>query len=191
MPPATWSCGYRTEVSTAAGSTATANVQVNCLKEDGSSPQNTQSETSVSALDLKVVVGDNDSLVCCVPALNFTGYSVSIDGGRSFTDAGDLPWQPNVQPIGDPTVAHDAADNFYFASLALNSDGLGAHSLISFYKMPTGSNTFSLVSVPVDVGSDFNFFADKEYLAIVSTEVSPTSTSPGHTSPPTFRARSC
>jgi hypothetical protein len=150
----------------AAEASTTGNVQVNCLAEDGTSPQNTQSETSVSAVGDKVVVGYNDSLVCCIPALNFTGYSVSNDGGKSFTDAGDLPWQPNVQPIGDPTVAHDAAGNFYFASLALNSDGLGAHSMISFYEMPVGSNTFRLVSVPVDVGSDFNFFADKEYLAV-------------------------
>jgi hypothetical protein len=149
-----------------AESSATGNVQVNCLKEDGSSPQNTESETSVSAFGPNVVVGYNDSLVCCVPALNLTGYSVSNNGGKTFTDAGDLPWQPNVQPIGDPTVAHDAAGNFYFASLALNSDGIGAHSMISFYEMPVGTNAFHLVSVPVDVGSDFNFFADKEYLAV-------------------------
>jgi len=145
---------------------ATGNTQVNCLAEDGGSPQNTQSETSVTALGSKVVVEFNDSLVCCAPALNLTGYSVSTDGGATFTDMGDLPWKPFVQPIGDPTVAHDAAGNFYSASLALNSDGLGAHSLISFYKMPVGTNTFQLVSVPVDVGSGFNFFADKEYLAV-------------------------
>ena len=74
--------------SCAAESSSTGNVQVNCLKEDGSSAQNTQSETSVSAFGQKVVVGYNDSLVCCVPALNFTGYSVSNDGGKSFIDAG-------------------------------------------------------------------------------------------------------
>ncbi len=43
--------------------------------------------------------------------------------------------------------------NFYFASLALGSAGLGTHSKIAFYEMPAGSNTFKLVSVPVDVGS--------------------------------------
>jgi hypothetical protein len=150
----------------AAEPSTTGNVQVNCLAEDGGSPQNTQSETSVTAFGNKVVVGFNDSLVCCIPALNFTGYSVSSDAGKTFTDMGDLAWQPTVQPIGDPAVAHDASGNFYFASLALSSDGLGAHSLISFYKMPVGGNTFQLVSVPVDVGSGENFFADKEYLAV-------------------------
>jgi hypothetical protein len=150
----------------AAEPSTTGNVQVNCLAEDHGSPQNTQSETSVAAFDSKVVVGFNDSLVCCIPALNLTGYSVSTDAGKTFTDMGDLPWKPFVQPIVDPSVAHDDSGNFYFASLALSSDGLGAHSLISFYKMPAGTNTFQLVSVPVDVGSGVRFFADKEYLAV-------------------------
>ena len=156
----------RQGTSCAAEKSASGNVQVNCLAEDDGSPQNTQSETSVAAFGDKVVVGYNDSLVCCIPALNLTGYSVSTDAGKTFTDMGDLPWKPSVQPIGDPAVAQDASGNFYFASLALGSDGRGAHSLISFYKMPVGTNTFQLVSVPVDVGSGINFFADKEYLAV-------------------------
>jgi hypothetical protein len=82
-------------------------VQVNCTAEDGISPQNTQSETSVAVSGQKVVVGFNDSLVCCFPALNLSGYSVSTDGGASFTDEGTLPFRPDVQPIGDPTVATD------------------------------------------------------------------------------------
>lgn len=149
-----------------AEASTTGNVQVNCVSEDGTSPQNTQSETSVAVSGQKVVVGFNDSLVCCTPALNLTGYSASNDGGKSFTDMGTLPFRPNVQPIGDPAVTADGQGNFYFASLALGSDGLGAHSLISFYEMPKGSDTFQLVSVPVDVGSGQLFFADKEYLAI-------------------------
>jgi len=150
----------------AAEASTSGNVQVNCLAEDGASPQNTQSETSVAAFGSKVVVGFNDSLVCCIPAINLSGYSVSTDNGKSFTDMGDLPFKSTVQPIGDPAVAHDASGNFYFASLSLGSTGRGAHSLISFYKMPAGSNTFQLVSVPVDVGSGTNFFADKDYLAV-------------------------
>src|SRR5258708_5549173 len=150
----------------AAEASDTGNVQVNCLAEDNRSPQNTQRETSVAALGEKVVVGFNDSLVCCIPALNLSGYSVSTNAGKTFTDMGDLPFESTVQPLGDPAVAHDASGNFYFASLALSSTGLGAHSLISFYKMSAGTNTFQLVSVPVDVGSSINFFADKEYLAV-------------------------
>jgi hypothetical protein len=152
--------------SCAAEPSTTGNVQVNCLAEDGTSAANTQSETSVSALASKVVVGYNDSLVCCIPAINLTGYSVSNDGGKTFIDMGDLPFDPTVQPIGDPTVAHDSQGNFYFASLALGSAGLGTHSLVSLYKMPAGSNTFQFVSVAVNVGSSHFNFADKEYLAV-------------------------
>ncbi len=152
----------------AAEKSTTGNVQVNCVAEDGSSPQNTQSETSVAVSGQKVVVGFNDSLVCCFPAANLTGYSVSTDGGGSFTDAGTLPFLPNVQPIGDPSVAADGQGNFYFASLALGSAGRGTHSKIAFYEMPKGSSTFQLISVPVDVGSGQLFFADKEYLARTS-----------------------
>src|SRR5260370_18377481 len=134
----------------AAEASTTGNVQVNCLAEDDASPQNTQSETSVATSGNKVVVGFNDSLVCCIPALNLTGYSVSTDAGKTFTDRGDVPWKPTVQPIGDPAVPHDTSVNFYYASLALSSDALGAHSLIIFSKIPAGTNTFHLVSFPLD-----------------------------------------
>ena len=144
----------------------TTDVQVNCRAEDDGSPLNTQSETTVAAFGQKVVVGYNDSLVCCVPSINLTGYSVSTDGGSTFTDMGDLPSEPGTLPIGDPTVAHDDAGNFYFATLALNSIGIGTHSEIAFYEMPAGSNTFHLVSTAVDVGSEINFFSDKEFLAV-------------------------
>lgn len=150
----------------AAEPSTTGNVQVNCVAEDGTSPQNTQSETSVAVSGQKVVVGYNDSLVCCFPALNLTAYSVSTDGGSTFTDMGTLPFRPDLQPIGDPSVARDDQGNFYFASLALGSAGLGTHSRIAFYEMPAGSDTFKLISVPVDVGSGELFFADKEYLAV-------------------------
>ena len=152
--------------SCAAEPSGTSDAQVNCRAEDDGSPLNTQSETSVAASGSKVVVGYNDSLVCCLPAINLTGYSVSSDGGATFTDMGDLPAVPGTLPIGDPSVASDDAGNFYFATLALNSVGIGTHSEIAFYKMPAGSNRFQFVSTAVDVGSDELFFADKEYLAV-------------------------
>lgn len=148
-----------------AEASTTGNVQVNCRQEDGTSAQNTQSETSVAAVGTKVVVGFNDSLVCCT-ALNLSGYSVSKDGGKTFMDQGDLPWKSTVQPIGDPAVASDPAGNFYYASLALSGTSPTASSRIAFYKMATGSSVFKLMSVPVNVGDSSVFFADKEYLAI-------------------------
>jgi hypothetical protein len=148
-----------------AETSTTGNVQVNCRAEDGTSSQNTQSETSVAVAGTKVVVGFNDSLVCCT-ALNLSGYSVSKDGGKTFMDMGDLPWKPTVQPLGDPALATDPAGNIYYASLAYSSASSTAHSLLALYKMAAGSSKFTLMSIPVDVGSATFFFADKEYLAI-------------------------
>ncbi len=147
-----------------AETSAIGNVQVNCMAEDDASPQNTQSETTVVSVGQKVVVGYNDSLVCCLPAINLSGYSVSTDGGKTFTDMGDLPWSGNVQPIGDPSLAADDQGNIFYATLAFQ--GPFAQSLIALYEMPAGSDTFRLLSVPVNVGNARFFFADKELLAI-------------------------
>jgi hypothetical protein len=150
--------------SCAAEQSTTGNVQVNCRAEDDSSPLNTQSETTVVAVGQKVVVGYNDSLVCCRPAINLSGYSVSLDGGKSFTDMGDLPWSGNVQPLGDPSLAADDQGNIFYATLAFQ--GSFAHSVIALYEMPVGDTAFHLLSVPVDAGNARSFFADKELLAI-------------------------
>jgi hypothetical protein len=147
-----------------AEASTTGNVQVNCRAEDDASARNTQSETTIAAVGQKVVVGFNDSLVCCQPAINLSGYSVSTDGGKTFTDMGDLPWTGNVQPIGDPSLATDEAGNIYYASLAYN--GGFSQSEIGLYEMPAGSDTFHLLSIPVNVGSARSFFADKELLSI-------------------------
>jgi hypothetical protein len=147
-----------------AEASSASDVQVNCRAEDDGSPQNTQSETSVVAVGSKVVAGFNDSLVCCVPAINLSGYSVSTDGGKSFTDMGDLPWSGGVQPIGDPSLATDDRGNVYYATLAYQ--GHFTNSLIALYEMPAGTDTFRLLSVPVNVGNAKSFFADKELLSI-------------------------
>jgi hypothetical protein len=147
-----------------AEASSTSDVQVNCRAEDNGSPQNTQSETSVVAVGSKVVAGFNDSLVCCLPAINLSGYSVSTDGGKSFTDMGDLPWNGNAQPIGDPSLATDDQGNVYYATLAFQ--GPFAQSLIALYEMPAGTTTFRLLSIPVNVGNARSFFADKELLSI-------------------------
>jgi hypothetical protein len=143
---------------------STSDVQVNCRAEDDASPRNTQSETSVAAVGNKVVAGFNDSLVCCRPAINLSGYSVSTDGGKTFTDKGDLPWSGDVQPLGDPSLATDDQGNVYYATLAFQ--GPSAQSLIALYEMPAGTDTFRLLSVPVNVGNAKSFFADKELLSI-------------------------
>ena len=142
----------------------TGNVQVNCRAEDAAYPPSQQNETTVSVYGSKVVVGFNDDLVCC-DQINISGYAVSTNRGRTFTDMGDVPWSSDVQPIGDPSISHDDRGNFYYASLALSSDN-PPNSLISIYEMSAGSNTFHLLSVPVNVGRSDVFFADKDLLEI-------------------------
>jgi hypothetical protein len=143
----------------------TGNVQVNCQAEDGSSIFSQQNETTISAFGSKVVVGFNDDLVCC-SAINFSGYSVSTNGGRTFTDRGNVPWSPDVQPIGDPSLSHDDEGNFFYASLALDLSVPTADSLIVVYEMTAGSNSFRRLSVPVNVGDSSTNFADKELLEV-------------------------
>src|ERR1700730_10791820 len=81
----------------------TGNVQVNCRAEDGSaqSPPSFQNETTISAYGSKGVVGFNDDLVLnCCGVLNLSGYSVSTNAGRTFTDMGDVPWLTGFHPLG-------------------------------------------------------------------------------------------
>jgi hypothetical protein len=99
-----------------------------------------------------------------VPAINLSGYSVSVDGGATFTDMGDLPWRGDVQPLGDPSLASDDQGNIYYASLAY--EGHFTRSEIALYIMPAGATNFQLLSIPVNVGDARSFFADKELLAI-------------------------
>jgi hypothetical protein len=143
---------------------STGNVQVNCRAEDAAFPVSQQNETTISAYGSKVVVGFNDDLVCCNP-INISGYSVSTNGGRTFTDMGDVPWSADVQPLGDPSIVHDDRGNFYYASLAFDS-GNPPNSLIALYEMKAESNTFHFLSVPVNVGDSTVNFADKELLEI-------------------------
>jgi hypothetical protein len=144
----------------------TGNVQVNCRAEDGSAqfPPSFQNETTISAYGSKVVVGFNDDLVpnCC-GVLNLSGYSVSTNRGRTFTDMGDVPWLTGFHPLGDPSVTHDELGNFYYATLAFTQ----TDSLIGVYKMAAGSNDFHMMSMPVDLHG-VQFLADKDLLEVAT-----------------------
>ena len=72
--------------------------------------QDTQSETTV------VRVGSSDNLVASYndsgsftspDVVQFTGYSTSADGGRTWTDRGALPANP-LGDLGDPVLAYSA-----------------------------------------------------------------------------------
>jgi hypothetical protein len=136
----------------AQGST-TGNFQVNCAAEDTgvkNDLQFAQREPSIVAFHSKVVSAFNDGYGLFGNPASMVGYSVSHDGGVTWTDMGAVPQTPTVQPISDPSLAVDAQGNVWLTTMA--DTGPVAHpgsSELGLWEMPAGSDTFRLVSTPV------------------------------------------
>jgi hypothetical protein len=130
----------------------------------------TQSETSAVMDGRHIVVGYNssaDTVVEFFPGfglaftkLMFSGYSVSHDGGRSWTSGFVPPVDANAPfTFGDPSLALDRRGTVYYASLGVNA--VGDHSTVILNKSADHGASFgSAVVVAEDDG------ADKEWLAI-------------------------
>jgi len=130
--------------------------------------QTTQSETSMAVSGLNIVVGFNDSSVCCVQgSTRFSGYSVSHDGGSTFTDQVVIPAPNGVDLLGDPSVTADAAGNFYFGTLGAK----GTLSGIGVAKSTDGGTTFPTIAL-ASVNPTQPIFQDKDY---ITADTSPTS----------------
>src|SRR5262245_1716264 len=130
----------------------------------------TQSETSAVSDGKHVVVGYNstaNSTVQFFPGrglaftkLMFSGFSVSHDGGRTWTSG----FVPSVPPdvtltCGDPALAIDRRGNIFYASLG--TDTTGEHGALIVNKSMNHGSTFGPAKVvAVDDGSD------KEWMAI-------------------------
>ena len=140
------------------------NVRVNTPAGDAVAEQDmtTQSETSVAVHGNNVVVGYNDdgrSAFFLSPALDFSGYSWSSDGGATFHDA-VLPNRLPALNLGDPVVGADRSGRFYYASLATAP----TTSPIVVGTSTDGGKTFSL---PIAVSSTSAFdFTDKPWLTV-------------------------
>ncbi|GEM_PF-1495211 len=131
------------------------NLQVNAPDPSGPAFA-TQSETMVIASGSTIVEAYNDSLAAA-QTHDYTGYSVSTDGGASWTDK-DAPPNPSFQnSFGDPALAKDSAGNIYLAMLTSSATGLGVA------RMPAGDSTFATW---VDAGVGTTAVSDKELLAI-------------------------
>ena len=131
----------------------TGNFQVNCVRADSGAKidfQLNQSEPSIVAYHNKVVAAFNDSYELFDNPSSLVGYSVSHDGGVTWTDMGGVPPSPTVQPTSDPSLAVDAQGDVWLATMA--QTGPPAHpglSELGFWEMPAGSDRFRLVSTPV------------------------------------------
>ena len=129
---------------------------------------NTQSEPSIAIFGMNVVIGFNNSFDFATGS-GFTGYSFSTNRGTTFTQVvGGLSPIGDIFPLGDPSLAVDDVGNFYFATLAQDSNNGDSHVLI--YKSTDGGATFPTafgVFVPC---CDF---LDKELIAIDNNPASP------------------
>src|SRR5258708_21782971 len=89
--------------------------------------QTTQSETSIATSgtgsSAKLVIGFNNSRICCAfPGLfRLSGFSFSVNGGATWTDGGTIPNPPGggfAATIGDPAgVFNPGTSKVYYSTL--------------------------------------------------------------------------
>src|SRR5579884_1403902 len=142
-----------------------ANILVNNPSADGTSAQDTQSETSTLVFGTNVLVGYNDSTAFTgfTQSAQFTGYSLSTDGGNTFTDEGTLPANTNGD-LGDPSLAADqVAGTIYFSTLPFGEE-FGVPG-IQIFRSYDGGATFQ---TPVNGGPGFSSsdFLDKDWITV-------------------------
>ncbi len=129
-----------------------------------------QSETSIAASGDNVLVGYNsaaDQPVVQTPTgfrflhRHLSGFSISRDGGQTWT-SGFMPAVPGSPfTFGDPSVGVDRAGNFYYASLGTDGNSRTFTGAIIVSKMSRGDSSFAPATVAaLDDGSD------KEWLAV-------------------------
>ena len=132
--------------------------------------ESTQNETSVAVFGRHVLVGYRST--ANAPVVNIGGnlfytqlfysaYSISHDGGRTFT-SGFVPPINIPVTLGDPSVGADRAGHFFYSSLgvAAGADGF-LHMAVQINRSDDNGNTFGPgVAVAIDDG------ADKDWLAI-------------------------
>ena len=122
----------------------------------------TQSETAITRYGDIVVIGYNDSGEFN-RARSMTGYAYSLDGGKTFSDAGVLKPAGGGQNLGDAALAVDRDGNIYFATLALD-DRARSYVGVARSTRTDGAVEFSEpVLIP---GTDPNAFQDKELIAV-------------------------
>ena len=133
--------------------------------------ESSQNETSVAVFGTHVLVGYRSTAGAPIVSIGgnlfyeryfISAYSISHDGGRTFT-SGFVPPTPNfLSTFGDPSVGVDRAGHFFYSSIgaAIGVDGVG-HIAVQINRSDDYGNSFSTgVPVALDDG------ADKDWLAI-------------------------
>jgi hypothetical protein len=142
------------------------NVIVNNPALDGVTSNFTQSTTTNLVFGNTIVVGYNDSESdnnSGSSSSKFTGYSISTDGGQTFTDLGSLPTNP-AGDLGDPVLARDnTSGTVYFSTLAFGS--FFNNPTIQVFRSPNGGNSY-FQPVNAAPGITPGDFPDKEWLTV-------------------------
>ena len=129
--------------------------------------QTTQSETAIAVAGPRVAVGYNDSQqtgLGLTAGSNLSGYSYSTNGGKSFTDGGDIPNTREFVNFGDPWLGSDRTGAMYYSTLAF--DLFKFNLDVAVAKSTNGGKTWS-APVPV-FRPPFSvpYSGDKEALAV-------------------------
>ena len=94
------------------------NVLVNDPAEDGTSREDTQSETTLAVSGNNVLVAYQDSFTLTLNPPQYDGFSTSTDQGQTFTDGGKLP-HSQYGDFGEPSLAVDnQTGRVYLATLS-------------------------------------------------------------------------
>jgi hypothetical protein len=131
----------------------------------------TQSETSTAWCGHNVVVAYNDSgsflETFPIPGigLSFNGFSLSTDGGQTFTDEGFLNPGPNLFNFlgGDPVTVCTGENTFYYSSIFQTASSTTFFTGVSVSKSTDGGQTFG-DPVPAVLKDSFFHFIDKPWM---------------------------
>ena len=134
------------------------NVLVNNPGEDGTSRQDTQSETTLVLDGSTVLAAFNDStLYNGNSSPHFTGMSRSDDTGMTFLDLGGLLSIPGGDG-GDPVLARDeVSGRVYLAALSLSNS-----SSLPIFRSDDDFHTYLSTTVITKAGAS----VDKEWMAV-------------------------
>jgi len=124
-----------------------------------------QSETSIAAFRSNVVIGYNSSadqpLVVHSDGglffahIHLSAFSVSHDGGRTWSSGVVPPVPGSLFTFGDPSVGVDRAGRFYYVSLGTDADAPTFTGAVIVNTSTDGGATFAPASVVArDDGSD-------------------------------------
>ncbi|MBV9269122.1 MAG: exo-alpha-sialidase [Acidobacteriaceae bacterium] len=146
---------------------------------------NTQAETTIAVNEngKHIVVGYNDFRGFGNAVVSVSGFSYSDDGGKTFTDGGQLPTPGNItvggtkypEVFGDPDVKHLTGCTFVYSSLGVVGYGTGLAQTVVLHRSRDCGHTwegpFEVAAATnpnglIDVNGNALDAADKELMDV-------------------------